>query len=1176
MKKKFVVYVLLASLVFSSITPSVYASGLEIPEKIEEVKEENQDDNKDQNKDTEKVEEKKEQEQENEKIEEVNKDEVIESNKTSEDNQDNIKEDSSKAKKDETTENKDSKEDIKEDKDSKENLKPEESNQTDESKEESEEDKKESEEKESEEKEEKVKISFYVDDEVFDEVEIVKGSSVEDIKTPEKDYMDFVGFFDGDTEFDSSMTFDKDFSFKAKFEKTVYKINYELDGGEAENLPESYTYFDEDLQIPNLSKENYIFEGWDIDGENIKDYVISKNSSGDVTLKAVFSLNFGLYDNDGNLVKSFNSLVKDNFFVVEEDSLKRGDNEDFESLEGVLRIPDDIKVISSSTFENSKFSKILLSSNLEVIESDAFKNCENLEELVLPESLKSIGSNFINGTKIESIFIDKNIETIEVDALSSSSLKEINVSEDNENYLSDSGILYNKDKNTLIKYPEALEENVLNISVSTIKENAFSNAKVNRINLNSKTITLESNSLNSKDIKAIRILDWADITFGENVFDSETLIYYTGENEDILKFVNTPIYHITYDLDGGNTKNKTIFNELDDFTLDVPTRDGYDFLYWELNEENVGKNFSVKNLSEDITLKAVWEVSSNTPYKVVYKIQSVIDTEVYETYLEKDLKGKMDTPVTPEVIEIKGFVSPKEKTENIKADGSLVIEYLYDRESYKLSVEKDENIALVNYKDTYLYGENVTVGVLFKDGYELDKVLGVKSLMFEMPNEDVEISITSKMSEYSIKYDLDGGYLKDGAKNRTSYNVETDSFIISNPYCDDREFLGWSKNDSKEIVKTVMVEKGSTGDITLKAIFSDRKYIINFDGNESSGEMDSLEVNYIDEFYLPENSFEKDGYEFIGWMLDGKILNPDEKVSKLTLEKEVTLKAVWKIINYSITYGTVEDKGENKEIYTIEDEDFTLINPEREGYKFIGWTGSNGLIPEEIVTIYKGETGNKTYIANWEKLTLEKGITIIWNDDNDELRPESYILYLYRNGELYKTITVSSKDDLFNLDDLEKFDENGMRYVYTWKTEVSPRYQTSIDDEGNVTFSKKNTYYSINIPKNISLSGEEDVSKYEISVEGESYLNDSIEIIPSETISISSDGKEDILLSVKQIVTKVVQKTNKEENFKDDESVSSFDEEGKAVITGEIDTSEVTAGNWNGAIEFTIIHTEQN
>lgn len=1172
MKKKFVVYVLLASLVFSSITPSVYASGLESPEKIEEVKEDKKDESKE------------EQEQKDEKIEEESKDEVVENNKPSEEIKEDANKDSSNDKKEEVTPNNDSKEDSidnkndsseKDEKEKGEEKKNEKSEEeTKESKEEKEESKEES--KEEEQVEEKVKVSFYVDDEVFNEVEIFKGSSVEDIKTPEKDYMDFVGFFDGDTKFDSSMTFDKDSSFKAKFEKTVYKINYELDGGEAENLPESYTYFDEDLQIPNLSKENYIFEGWDIDGENTKDYVISKNSSGDVTLKAVFSLNFGLYDNDGNLVKSFNSLVKDNFFVVEEDSLKRGDNEDFESLEGVLRIPDDIKVISSSTFENSKFTKILLSSNLEVIESDAFKNCENLEELVLPESLKSIGSNFINGTKIESIFIDKNVETIEVDALSSSSLKEINVSEDNENYLSDAGILYNKDKNTLIKYPEALEGNVLNISVATIKENAFSNAKVNRINLNSKTITLESNSLSSKDIKAIRILDWADITFGENVFDSETLIYYTGENEDILKFVNTPIYHITYDLDGGSTNNKTIFNELDDFTLDVPTRDGYDFLYWELNEENVGKNFSVKNLSEDITLKAVWEVSSNTPYKVVYKIQSVTDTDIYETYLEKDLKGKMDTPVTPEVIEIKGFVSPKEKTENIKSDGSLVIEYLYDRESYKLSVEKDENIALVNYKDTYLYGENVTIGVLFKDGYELDKVLGVKSLMFEMPNEDLEISITSKMSKYSITYDLDGGHLEEGASNRTSYTVDTESFVVSNPVSEGRVFVGWVKNNEKEISKTVMISKGSTGDISLKAIFDDRMYKINFESEDSIGSMDSIEVNFTEEVELPEVKFEKNGYKFVGWMYNGKILNDKEVVSKLTLDKEITLKAVWEIVNYNITYGTVEDKGENKETYTVEDEDFTLINPTMEGYKFLGWTGSNGLIPEENVTIYKGETGDKHFIANWEKLTLEKGITIIWNDDDDSLRPESYILYLYRNGELYKTVTVSSKDDLFSLDDLEKFDENGKRYVYTWKTEVSPRYQTFIDDEGNVTFSRKNTYYSINIPKNISLDAEGDVSKYEISVEGESFLNDSIEIIPSDTISISSDGKEDILLSVKQMVTKLVQKTNKEENFKDDESVSSFDEEGKATITGEIDTSEVTAGDWKGAIEFTIIHTEEN
>ena len=39
--------------------------------------------------------------------------------------------------------------------------------------------------------------------------------------------------------------------------------------------------------------------------------------------------------------------------------------------------------------------------------------------------------------------------------------------------------------------------------------------------------------------------------------------------------------------------------------------------------------------------------------------------------------------------------------------------------------------------------------------------------------------------------------------------------------------------------------------------------------------------------------------------------------------------------------------------------------PTREGYEFVGWTGSNGTTPELLVDVEQGSTGHKTYTANW-------------------------------------------------------------------------------------------------------------------------------------------------------------------------------------------------------------------
>ena len=56
----------------------------------------------------------------------------------------------------------------------------------------------------------------------------------------------------------------------------------------------------------------------------------------------------------------------------------------------------------------------------------------------------------------------------------------------------------------------------------------------------------------------------------------------------------------------------------------------------------------------------------------------------------------------------------------------------------------------------------------------------------------------------------------------------------------------------------------------------------------------------------------------------------------------------------------------NPTTYTIDTDDFTLKAPTKTGYTFIGWTGSNGNTPQTTVTIVKGSTGDRNYVAHWE------------------------------------------------------------------------------------------------------------------------------------------------------------------------------------------------------------------
>lgn len=77
---------------------------------------------------------------------------------------------------------------------------------------------------------------------------------------------------------------------------------------------------------------------------------------------------------------------------------------------------------------------------------------------------------------------------------------------------------------------------------------------------------------------------------------------------------------------------------------------------------------------------------------------------------------------------------------------------------------------------------------------------------------------------------------------------------------------------------------------------------------------------------------------------------------------------------------------ENPKEYSIDTENFKLLNPTKDGYIFKGWIGSNGNTPQKDVSIFKGTRGNLSYKAVWEP--LENGTTAfaVYSSDDESLR----------------------------------------------------------------------------------------------------------------------------------------------------------------------------------------------
>ena len=173
-------------------------------------------------------------------------------------------------------------------------------------------------------------------------------------------------------------------------------------------------------------------------------------------------------------------------------------------------------------------------------------------------------------------------------------------------------------------------------------------------------------------------------------------------------------------------------------------------------------------------------------------------------------------------------------------------------------------------------------------------------------------------------------------------------------------FKGWDK----EIPKTMPAEN-----ITVKAQWKINQYTIAFDTNGGS-EIAPITQDYGTEITAPDNPTRK-GYTFRGW---------DKEIPKTMPAENITVKAQWKINQYTIAFDT----NGGSEIAPITQDYGTEItapdNPTRKGYTFRGWD-------KEIPKTMPAE--NITITARWKDTEKPTGEIIIgtnkWNEFLNEL-----------------------------------------------------------------------------------------------------------------------------------------------------------------------------------------------
>lgn len=190
---------------------------------------------------------------------------------------------------------------------------------------------------------------------------------------------------------------------------------------------------------------------------------VSITGTGDMWAHALFYREFPRFYSDGERVdgnwrQPYYKYVKS---IVIGDGITKIHNQEFSGYESVtsVSIADSVKEICYDSFRYcSSLKKIKLPKNLEIIGHDAFNNCTSLEEITIPASV---------------YFIDR------VPFRGSENIKSYNVDSSNKNFTSVNGVLYNKQKTTIVRYPSSstVTEFTIGKDVKEIYDGAFEGSK---------------------------------------------------------------------------------------------------------------------------------------------------------------------------------------------------------------------------------------------------------------------------------------------------------------------------------------------------------------------------------------------------------------------------------------------------------------------------------------------------------------------------------------------------------------------------------------------------------------------------------------------------------------------------------------------------------------------------
>lgn len=319
--------------------------------------------------------------------------------------------------------------------------------------------------------------------------------------------------------------------------------------------------------------------------------------------------------------------------------------------------------------------------------------------------------------------------------------------------------------------------------------------------------------------------------------------------------------------------------------------------------------------------------------------------------------------------------------------------------------------------------------------------------------------------QYSITYESEGTVTwKDRIDH---YTVESETFDLPDPVRKGYVFEGWKCGDEK----ISRIEKGTTGDVVVSAVWSPENYQICYQWNGGLAAVYPESYTYGKEVILPDAK--RDGYTFGGWYLTASFSgNSYSRISADTIG-DVTLYARWIPVTYTITLDLNASDAVcsvSTISYTVETErdlaDPVLV-PVRNGYTFAGWY-KDGVRMDHIKM---GSQGDYILTAQWEKRSYDVKYVL----NGGTIRDTSYTdRHIYGQQENLPENVARSGYTFCGWYDNERFEGSpvtqidaltgGCTFYAKWKAKTYIYRYYYTDDNGSRRVIEKEVIYGTEIP----------------------------------------------------------------------------------------------------------------